>query len=92
MRSLFWLLAVFAAAVALVLLGRIDAGYAMLVYPPWRVEMSMVLFAVAVLALFALFYAGLRLARHTLALPTYVSAYRARRRRERAHAALSQAL
>ena len=40
MRSLFWLLAVFAAAVALVLLGRIDAGYAMLVYPPWRVEMS----------------------------------------------------
>ena len=92
MRSLLWLLAVFAAAVALVLLGRIDAGYAMLVYPPWRVEMSMVLFAVALLGLFALFYAGLRVVRHTLSLPGYVSAYRARRRRERAHAALSQAL
>ena len=26
MRSLFWLLAVFAAAVALVILGRVDAG------------------------------------------------------------------
>ena len=64
----------------------------MLVYPPWRVEMSMVLFAMALFALFALFYAGLRLLRHTLSLPAYVSAYRARRRRERAHAALSQAL
>ena len=92
MRSLLWLIAVFAAAVALVLMGRIDAGYAMFVYPPWRVEMSMVLFALALLAGFALFYAGLRIVRHTLSLPAYVSAYRARRRRERAHAALSQAL
>jgi HemY protein len=92
MRSLFWLLAAFAAAVAVVIMGRIDAGYAMFVYPPYRVEMSMVFFALALLALFALFYAGLRLLRHTLSLPAYVSAYRARRRRERAHAALAQAL
>jgi HemY protein len=37
MRSLFWLLAVFAAAVAMVILGRIDAGYVLLIYPPYRV-------------------------------------------------------
>jgi uncharacterized protein HemY len=39
MKALLWLLAVFAAAVALVILGRVDAGYALFVYPPWRIEM-----------------------------------------------------
>jgi len=47
MRSLFWLLAVFAAAVALVLLGRVDAGYVLFIYPPYRVEVSMLFFAIA---------------------------------------------
>ncbi len=92
MKSLFWLLAVFAAAVALVLLGRFDTGYALFIYPPYRVEVSMLFFAVAALAAFALAYAGLRLLRQVLTLPSTVRAYRARRRRERAHAALAAAL
>jgi HemY protein len=92
MRSLFWLLAVFAAAVALVILGRIDAGYVLFIYPPWRVEVSLLFFAVALTAGFVLLYAALRLLRHTVSLPGYVRAYRARRRRERAHAALAAAL
>ena len=41
MRSLFWLLAVFAAAVALVVVGRLDAGYVVAVVPPWRIEASL---------------------------------------------------
>ena len=48
MRSLFWLLAVFAAAVALVVLGRVNAGYVLFVYPPWRVEFTMLAFAIPV--------------------------------------------
>jgi HemY protein len=92
MKSLFWLLAVFAAAVALVILGRIDAGYVMFVYPPYRVEVSMLFFAVAATAAFAILYALLRLLGHTLALPSYVRAFRARRRSERAQAALGAAL
>jgi HemY protein len=92
MKSLFWLLAVFAAAVAVVILGRIDAGYALFVYPPYRVEVSMLFFAVALLASFALVYAGLRLLSHTLALPRYVREFRSRRRRDRAYAALAAAL
>ena len=47
MRSLFWLLVVFAAAVALVIVGRIDSGYVLLIYPPYRVEVSMLFFAIA---------------------------------------------
>ena len=52
MRSLFWLLAVFAAAVAMVMLGRIDAGYALFVVPPYRIEASLLFFAVASLVAF----------------------------------------
>src|SRR5688500_12971160 len=92
MRSLFWLLAVFAAAVALVILGRVDAGYVLFIYPPWRVEVSMLFFAVVLLATFVLLHAALRMLRHAVSLPAYVRAYRARRRRERAHAALAGAL
>ena len=92
MRSLFWLLAVFAAAVALVLLGRFDTGYALFIYPPYRVEVSMLFFAMAALLAFALAYYGFRLFGQVFALPASVRAYRARRRRERAHAALAAAL
>ena len=92
MRSLFWLLAVSGAAVALVLLARIDSGYVLLFYPPWRVEMSMVFFAVAAIASFALLYFLFRVLGNTLSLPASVGAWRARRRRERAHAALAAAL
>jgi HemY protein len=92
MKSLFWLLAVFAAAVALVILGRVDAGYVLFVYPPYRVEMAMLLFAVAALAGFALLYGVMRLLAQALSLPSQVRSFRSRRRRERAQAALAAAL
>ncbi|HEX7218414.1 MAG TPA: heme biosynthesis HemY N-terminal domain-containing protein [Burkholderiales bacterium] len=92
MRSLFWLLAVFAGAVALVLLARVDSGHVMLFYPPWRVEMSMVFFIAAAAASFVALYFLFRLLGRALALPATVSAWRARRSRERAHAALAAAL
>src|SRR5947207_5108676 len=92
MRALFWVLAVFAAAVALVILGRAGAGYVMFVYPPYRVELSLPFFVVASLAGFVLLYAAMRLLGHAVSLPTYVRAYRSRRRGERANAALAAAL
>ncbi len=92
MKSLLWLLAVFAAAVALVLLGRIDAGYVLFIHPPYRVEMSMLFFAIAALVSFLAFYAALRLLGNALALPAIVRAYRARRRRARALEALAAGL
>ena len=92
MRSLFWLLVVFGAAVALVLLARVDSGYVLFFYPPWRVEMSMVFFAMAAAASFLLLYLAFRLLGNALSLPATVRAWRARRRRERAHTALAAAL
>lgn len=92
MKYLLWLLALFAAAVTLVILGRIDAGYVMFVYPPYRVELSMLFFAVVAALTFALAYGALRLLAHALALPSYVRGFRQRRRSERAQAALAAAL
>jgi len=92
LRSLFWLLAVFAAAVALVILGRVDAGYVLFIFPPYRVELTMLFFAVVAVASFFVLYALLRLLGQAVALPATVRAYRARRRRERAHGALAAAL
>jgi HemY protein len=92
MRWLFWLLAVFAAAVALALAGRFGEGYVLFVYPPWRVEASMLLFVVAALAAFGAGYLALRVVSRTLALPAEVRAYRERKRRAQAQGALGGAL
>ena len=92
MKSLFWLLAVFAAAVALVLLARVDSGHVLFFYPPWRVEMSMVFFVAAALVSFLVLYLLLRMLGNAFALPATVRAWRARRRRERSHIALAAAL
>jgi HemY protein len=92
MKTLFWLLAVFAAAVALVILGRVDSGHVILAYPPWRVEMSMLFFTLAALAAFLVLHGAVRLLGHAVSLPAYVRAFRDRRRRERAQAALAAAL
>ncbi|HEX6298814.1 MAG TPA: heme biosynthesis HemY N-terminal domain-containing protein [Burkholderiales bacterium] len=92
MRSLFWLLAVFAAAVALVIVGRLDAGYAVIVSPPYRIEASLLFVAITALLAFILLYAAARLLGHAVGLPATVGAFRARRRRDRAHGALAAAL
>lgn len=88
MRALFWLLAVFAGAVALAIIGRGNEGYALFVYPPWRVELSLIFFVVVLAAFFAILYFFVRIIQHTLNLPLHVRNYRERRRTERARDAL----
>ena len=92
MRALFWLLAVFAAAAGLALLGRLDQGYVQFAHGHWRVEMSLLLFGILVALLFAAWYLVLRLLQQTVSLPGFVRAWRARRRREHAYAALAEGL
>ena len=92
MRALFWLIAVFAAAVAFALAGRFSEGYVLVVYPPWRAEISLVLFMFALAAAFGVAYLATRLIGHALALPAQVRAFRERRKREQAQSALASAL
>lgn len=92
MRFLFWLLAISGLAVALTLAARHNAGYALLVYPPWRVELSLNLLITLLLALLATGYGLARLTFHTLNLPSYVQAFRLERRRDRARNAMMESL
>ncbi len=92
MKGLFWLLVVFTAAAALAVFGRLDRGFVQFAYADWRLEMSLLLYAVLALLAFVAAFVALRMLQHTLALPGYVRAFRARRRRERAQAALAAAL
>ena len=92
MHALFWLIAVFAAAVAFALAGRVGEGYVLVVYPPWRVEVSLLLAVLVLVAAFGVAYLAVRVIGHTLALPTHVRAYRERRKREQAQSALASAL
>jgi len=91
-KTLFWILAILAAAVALTMATKYSAGYVLLVYPPWRIELSLSLFMALLLAAFVTGYIVVRLASHTLNLPAYVRAFRQERRRDKARAAMDDAL
>lgn len=92
MRTVFWLLIGFAAAVAAVTYGRVGEGYVVFVHPPYRVELSILFFAVLLLLALVLLYAVMRFVHHALSLPAYVRSFRARRRRARGQAAFASAL
>ena len=88
MRALFWLLAVFAAAALIAVGGRTNDGYALLVYPPYRVELSLVFFGILLVGAFFVLHAAFRIFQHILRLPVHVKVYRERRRKAQAHDAL----
>ena len=92
MKTLFWILAILAAAVALMLAAKHNAGYVLLVYSPYRIELSLNLFVTLLLAVFAAGYGAVRLAVHTLNLPSYVRTFRQDRRRDKARIAMDDAL
>jgi HemY protein len=92
MRAILWILLLFTLAVAITLLAQFDAGYVVVVLPPWRLEMSFMLAAVAILIVFAIVYFVLRVARLALRLPTDVRAWHRRRRADKAEDELSRAI
>ncbi len=79
MRWLVSLIIVAVLAVALALAGRYDPGYVVLVYPPWRMEISFISFVLLLAALVVGGVVLLRLAALTLNLPGIVRAQRERR-------------
>ena len=87
-----WVLAVFALAVGLSLAAHLNDGYAILVFPPYRVELSLNLAILLGTAGFTLGYLLLRLVTQTLRLPLHVRAFRERRRVEKGRTALLAAL
>jgi HemY protein len=90
-RILFWFLLLAALATGLALAASYNTGYVLLVFPPWRAELSLNFFLLLFFVMFMLVYLLARLVSHTLALPGAVAAYRQRRRVQQAEAALFDA-
>ncbi|MDR2613939.1 MAG: hypothetical protein LBC91_01245 [Candidatus Accumulibacter sp.] len=84
MKSLFWILALFALAVGISLAMRFNEGYVLLVLPPYRAEISFNLAVLAVVLAFGVLHALLRAAALLSSLPRRLRESRARRRHEKA--------
>lgn len=83
MRWLVSFLVLVVLAVGLALAGRYDPGYAVLVYPPWRIEISFIAFILIMVAVMIGAYLMTRLAIATLNLPRIVRERREQREAER---------
>jgi HemY protein len=92
MRWLVSLIILAIIAVGLALAGRYDPGYVVLVYPPWRMELSFVSFLLLLMLLVASAYLITRLAILTLNLPQTVKASHQKREAERQNILFNDAL
>lgn len=92
MRALFWIIALIAMAVGLVIAARLNTGYVLLVAPPYRVELSLNLLLIVLFAGFVAGHVLVRIVSGTLRLPARVREYRIARRHHKALAVLNDAL
>jgi len=90
MRTWFWTLLLAVVAVALAVVLRSHAGNVMVLVWPWRIELSLTLFVLLVLALFVALYVGLRLLAWLLAIPDRMRAWRGQRAQARDHELLER--
>jgi HemY protein len=91
-RWSIWIFAMSALAVALALAGRYGSGYAVFVAPPWRIEMSMMMFALLVVGLGALAYFAIRVALLAIEMPQRMRAKQREREKARVVADLHDSL
>ncbi|UXY15869.1 heme biosynthesis protein HemY [Chitiniphilus purpureus] len=80
MKALGWIIALFALAVGFTLFARLNTGYALLFIPPWRIELSLNVFVIALVLLTLLLYCVVKLGTELGGLPGRVRQYRAERR------------
>lgn len=92
MRTLFWIIALFAIAAGLVVAARFNTGYVLLVAPPYRVELSLNLLLIVLFVGFVAGYILVRIVSGTLQLPARVHEYRIARRHKKMLATLIDAL
>ncbi|CCD39275.1 Homolog of E. coli HemY protein [Candidatus Paraburkholderia kirkii UZHbot1] len=91
-RGLIWLALLFAVAVVVATVGGFNGGQILLVMLPYRVDVSLNLFVVALVVLFIVLYALIRAVRGVWKMPSRVAAYRARSKLAKANASLRDAV
>ena len=92
MRWVVWLLLIFASAVALALLMRFNHGNVAVLWPPYRVDFSVNLALLMLLAAFTSLHLLLVGVSKALRLPVRVREYRLRRQQDQARTALRESV
>ena len=92
MRALLAFLVLAAAAVTVALIARINAGYALFVAPPYRIELSLNTFFLLCIAAFVALYAFVRIVARLSRLPRDVRDHRRNRQLGRARASEDAAI
>ena len=91
MKYLAWILGLFAAAVLLAVASQ-NSAYVLLVYPPYRIEVSFTLFIGLLLLTFVSAYGLVRLLAGVMQLPAYVRKFRSDRAKNKARKLLDEEL
>lgn len=91
-RWSLWLFALATCSVAIALAGRYGSGYVVFVVPPWRAELSVMLFVILGVITFAIIYAVLRLAGWAYRLRRALRMKRRERQRNKSRMALYASL
>jgi HemY protein len=86
------LLAIFAAAVGIALFATRSTGTVTLFWPPYRIDLSLNLVLLLLVALFVLLYLAIRALSALVDLPTQAKAWRSAQRQQAMHAELHDAL
>ena len=92
MRLAIWSVILAAVAVGVALFARHSAGYVVIVSAPYRIELSLNLLVLLVVAGYFAFYLVARLVATLIAIPLRVSEYRENRSRARLRQSLNDAL
>ena len=91
MKYLAWIIGLFAVAVALAILSH-NPAYVLLVYPPYRIEVSFILFIGLLLLTIAFIYGLMRMIAGVLQLPDYVRKFRSDRKQAKLRKVLNEEL
>ena len=91
MKYLLWLLVLFFAAVAISTAAH-NSAYVLLVYPPYRIDMSLTLFVMLLLLVLLAGYSLVRMVMAAAALPAHARRFREQRDHAKSQALLNTAL
>jgi HemY protein len=92
MKALFWTLAILLLAVALTMAARHNTGYVLLIYPPYRIELTLNFLLTLLAAAFFIAYALLRMGSRALRLPANVRAFKQQKQKDKAHGAMIEGM
>ncbi|WP_077000905.1 heme biosynthesis protein HemY [Variovorax sp. KK3] len=92
MRAALWFLALFAIAAAVALFAGNNQGTITVFWPPWRVDLSLNLTLLILLAAFVLMHVALRALAALFSLPRQARQWRLQQKERSVHAALLDAL